>query len=284
MNSGPTEDDAGSIDTVEDVEAEVALSPKVRGNHPDLSHVKAIYFDLDDTLCAYWEASKFGLHQAFKREGPEGYTPNEMIKHWASAFRGFGPTLKQTGWYPIYLKTGEPTRVEQMRLALMEIGIADDARAIRLSQIYAQERDRALRLFSETLEVLGVLQGRFPLGLVTNGPADVQRQEIETLGIERFFDHIFIEGEMGEGKPNPVVFERAAKAVNQEAKNLLFVGNSYTHDVWPALNAGWHAVWVRRSTDVAPSATGPENAPHGAPPPDATISDLSDLLVMLGLR
>ena len=206
-----------------------------------------------------------------------------MIKHWASAFRRFGPGLKQTGWYSIYLKTGEPTRTEQMRLALLELGIVDGDRAAKLSSIYADERDKALRLFEETPKILDKLHGKYPLGLVTNGPADVQRQEIETLGLTRYFDNIFIEGEMGEGKPNPAVFTRAAEAVGVAPGNLLFVGNSYIHDVRPAIDAGWHAVWVRRSTDVPPSASGPESAPHGAPAPDAIIGDLSELLPMLGI-
>lgn len=286
MNS---QDEIDSNPAVDDANAEPGLSsraapgPAKGMSNPDLKHIKGIYFDLDDTLCSYWEASKFALFRAFELHGPDGYTPQEMVKHWASAFRSFGPSLKQTGWYPIYLKTGEPTRTEQMRLALLEIGIVDQDRAIKLSAAYAQERDRALRLFDETLKVLEKLHGTYPLGLVTNGPADVQRQEVETLDLTRFFDHIYIEGEMGEGKPNPTVFTRAAEAMGLAPAELLFVGNSYVHDVRPALDAGWHAVWVRRPTDVPPSASGPETAPHGSPTPDAIISDLTDLFAMLGI-
>ena len=52
-----------------------ALAPP---GSPDLSGVRAVYFDLDDTLCAYWEASKFALRRAFEDHGPEGYTADEM--------------------------------------------------------------------------------------------------------------------------------------------------------------------------------------------------------------
>ncbi len=280
MESNPTIEDANAEPTLA---ARSEPGPSNKVGAPNLSHIKAIYFDLDDTLCSYWEASKFALFRAFELHGPQGFPAQEMIKHWASAFRSFGPSLKQTGWYPVYLKSGEPTRTEQMRLALLEIGIVDQDRAQRLSAAYADERDKALRLFEETKSVLEKLHGRYPLGLVTNGPADVQRQEIETLELTHYFDNIFIEGEMGEGKPNPTVFARASEAVNTGPEHLLFVGNSYVHDVKPALDAGWHAVWVRRPTDVPPSATGPETAPHGSPAPDAVICDLSDLLPMLGI-
>jgi putative hydrolase of the HAD superfamily len=254
----------------------------------DLRHIKAIYFDLDDTLCGYWEASKFGLRRAFEEHGPEGFTSDEMVQHWAAAFREFSPTLKQTGWYAGYLKAGEPTRTEQMRLTLLRMGIVDAERAERLSEAYMRERDQALRLFDDAIEVLDTLRGRYPLGLITNGPADIQRMEIATLGIEKYFDHILIEGELGEGKPKPSVFRRAEELVGCAPNEILFVGNSYAHDVEPAIAAGWHAVWVRRATDVPPSAgpgqSQPESKQEEAPDPDAIIGDLLDLLPMLGIE
>jgi putative hydrolase of the HAD superfamily len=254
----------------------------------DLRHIKAIYFDLDDTLCGYWEASKFGLRRAFEEHGPEGFTSDEMVRHWAAAFREFSPTLKETGWYEGYLKTGEPTRTEQMRLTLLRMGVVDQSRAERLSQAYMRERDQALRLFDDAIEVLDKLRGRYPLGLITNGPADIQRMEIATLGIEPYFEQILIEGELGEGKPKPSVFRRAEELVGCDRNDILFVGNSYAHDVEPALEAGWRAVWVRRPTDVPPSAgpgqSQPEPRREGAPEPDAIIGHLVDLLPMLGIE
>ena len=150
-----------------------------------------------------------------------------------------------------------------------------------------RERDGALALFEETPEVLEALHGRYPLGLITNGPADIQRMEIATLGLERFFDHILIEGEMGEGKPRPSVFRHAESLMGVCASEILFVGNSYAHDVAPALEAGWHAIWVRRATDVPPSAgpgsSEPERLPEGGAEPDAVVGNLRDVLPMLGL-
>lgn len=244
---------------------------------PDFTRIKAIYFDLDDTLCGYWDASKIGLRQAFAEEGPEGYTPEELVQAWATAFREFAPSLKKTGWYPIYLKTGEPTRTEQMRRTLAVLDIVDEERAARLSQRYMELRDANLRLFSDAIEILDDLKARYPLGLITNGPADIQRQEIATLGIEHYFNHFFIEGEMGEGKPKPAVFERARAAMGVENHEILMVGNSFAHDVTAALDAGWHAVWIRRASDVPPSATHPELPPEGAPIPDAIVGSLTEL-------
>lgn len=248
---------------------------------PDFTGVKAIYFDLDDTLCGYWNASKIGLRQAFAEFGPEGFTPEELVQAWAIAFRDFAPSLKLTGWYPIYLEKGEPTRTEQMRRTLAVLDIVDEDRAAKLSERYMRLRDSNLRLFSDAIEVLDDVKARYPLGLITNGPADIQRQEIATLGIEKYFDHFFIEGEMGEGKPKPAVFDRATAAMGVEPHEILMVGNSFAHDVTPALQAGWHAVWIRRASDVPPSATHPESRPEGAPIPDAIVGSLRELRSLL---
>lgn len=253
---------------------------------PDFSRIRAIYFDLDDTLCAYWDASKIGLRRAFETHPVPTLVADEMMRHWAAAFRDFAPTLKDKGWYQGYLKSGAPTRLEQMRLTLLRAGVDDATHAQRLSDTYMYERDKALALFPDAIQVLTALKPRYPLGLITNGPADIQRQEIETLGLAPFCDHIFVEGEVGEGKPLQSVFRRAEAAVGCPPEEILFVGNSYDHDMAPAIQAGWHTAWIRRPSDVPPSAD-PANppkhkdAPPGAPLPDVVIRDLADLLPLI---
>lgn len=253
---------------------------------PDFSKVRAVYFDLDDTLCAYWDASKLGLRTAFDTHPVSGQTSEDMVRHWATAFRDFAPYLKQTGWYEGYLKSGQPTRIEQMRLTLLQAGVDDPEHAKRLSETYMVSRDLALALFPDALDLLDYLKPKYPLGLITNGPADIQRQEVETLKLTDYFKHIFIEGEVGEGKPLASVFERARAAVDCQPHEILYIGNSYDHDIAPAIKAGWRTVWVRRESDVPPSADleNPpkhKDAPEGAAEPDLVIGELSELFPLL---
>jgi HAD superfamily hydrolase (TIGR01509 family) len=249
---------------------------------PDFFEVRGVYFDLDDTLCAYWDASKIGLRKTFEAHPVEGVSSEEMVRHWAAAFRDFAPTLKQTGWYPGYLASGDPTRLEQMRLTLMRVGIDNPNHAADLSATYRRTRDEALALFPDALDLLVYLKQKYPLGLITNGPADIQREEVVTLNLEEFFEHIFIEGEVGEGKPLQSVFKKAQEAMGFEPRELLFVGNSYDHDIAPAIEAGWRTVWIRRESDIPPSADVdkeplPKEKPSGAPDPDAVIDNLAIL-------
>lgn len=253
---------------------------------PIFAEVRAIYFDLDDTLCAYWDAARAGLLRTFKEFCSDLGEAEEVLQHWATEFRAFCPTLKQTGWYDNYLKRGEPTRTELMRLVLLRFGIDDSSRARQLGDRYNAYRGEALALFEDAEAVLTELKKMYPLGLITNGPADTQRQEIATLGITRYFQNIFIEGEMGKGKPHADVFHGAERAVNEPPEKILFVGNSYAHDIAPAINHGWRTAWVRRPSDVPPSSGDhnpePESLPIGAHPPDLTIGRLTELLSALG--
>ncbi len=254
---------------------------------PLFAEVRAIYFDLDDTLCGYWKAAGTGLRNTFSALSQDLGSPEKMVEHWATEFRAYCTTLKQTGWYENYLKFGEPSRTELMRLTLLRLGLDDPVRARQLSDRYAHERDKALALFEETEEVLELLKPRFQLGLITNGPADVQRQEFTTLQLDRFIEHVFIEGEMGRGKPLIEVFHQAQAAVGLDPHQILFVGNSYGHDIAPGINAGWRTAWIRRPTDVPPSTAAeearPESLPIGAAEPDITINSLREVLPHLNL-
>lgn len=255
------------------------------GHKPIFADVKVIYFDLDDTLCAYWDAAKKGLRLAFEDHPEHGKTTDEMIAQWGEAFREFSPTIKDTHWYPKYLESGETTRVELMRRVLERVGVYDEDLAEQLSHTYYVERHAALELFPEVPEVLAALHKKFKLGLITNGPADIQRQEIETLHLREYLDYVLIEGEMGIGKPAPAVMERAETLSGFKGGEILFVGNSYKHDVVPALEFGWRNAWIRRPSDVPPtSKTGkPEPKPEGAPDPEVTINDLRELLPLIGI-
>lgn len=247
--------------------------------------IRAVVFDLDDTLCAYWESSKRALRQSFAELAPEGLTAEELYSSWAETFRPFSKQLKTTPWYATYLLKGEPTRTEQMRQALERHGIIDLLLAEELSKRYHTLRDVYLELFPESLEVLEKVGAHYPLGLITNGPADIQREEIARCGIERYFKAILVEGEMGYGKPDQRVFRLAESKLGCKPHEILMIGNSYSSDIRPAVEAGWQTVWILRPTDLPPSAAHelPEEKPADGPEPDRRVGDLREILPILGL-
>ena len=253
------------------------------------SDVRAVYFDLDDTLCGYWDACKVALRECFVEHGPEGHEVEALVCRWAEAFRAFAPGLRDLGLYEGYLRSGAHTRAEQMRRTLRLLEIENEELALRMGAHYGERRDASLALFPDAIPVLDRLRAaHYRMGLITNGPADVQRQEVETLALADYFDPIYIEGEVGYGKPDERVLRNAALAVDLPPERILFVGNSYRHDIEPAVRAGWRTAWVRRPSDVPPSADpsmagAPEDRPEGSPAPDVEIANLVELLPLLGM-
>lgn len=236
--------------------------------------IRAVFFDLDDTLCAYWAASRKGLREAIDSANL-GIDTDEVIHAWREVFATFSKEIKSDPWYRRYLESGEPTRTEHLRRTLVKLGIASEEKAKEISREYARLRDRYLVLFPEARPLLEHLRGRYVLGLITNGPADVQRQEIETLDIAQYFDHIFIEGEVKIGKPEIEIFEAARKMCGFEPHQMLFVGNAFEHDVQGAKNAGWWAIWANRGEEVDPGTE---------PRPDAEIMHLYEVCDWLGIE
>ena len=215
----------------------------------ETENIKAIYFDLDDTLCGYISAAHSGLRKAFKENLLDGLTLEEMVQSWVEAFAQFYPTLRASGWYERYLKCGETTRTEVMRIMLSNLGVNDPKLAKKLSHEYSKYRLEELSLFPGAKDCLENLHGKYKLGLMTNGPADVQRDELKRLGIEKYFDCIFIEGELGFGKPDKKVFGMAEDAVGCSPHEILMIGNSYRHDILPAIEKGWNTCWIHAGNE-----------------------------------
>lgn len=238
-----------------------------------MSEVRAVYFDLDDTLCAYWKASRQALREAFG-EARLSASVDEAMDAWRRVFATFSEEVKRDPWYQHYLESGEPTRTEHLRRTLVLLS-EDDALAESISRRYALLRNEYLSLFPEAKPLLSTLRGKYQLGLITNGPADVQRSEIESLSIEGYFDHILIEGEMRVGKPARDIFDLAAQKWSYNPAEMLFVGNSFDHDVVGAKNAGWQAIWMNPEGEEIPK----DAVVH----PDKVITNLLEVLDYLGL-
>lgn len=246
--------------------------------------VKAVFFDLDDTLCAYWDAAKHGLRATFESANIPNVSPEQLMEAWVIEFRQFCPHLAAQGWKDRYLQHGETTRTELMRRTLSLVGMESIPIAAKLSETYGAERNNALQLFPDAAHLLDRLQGHVPLGIMTNGPADIQRQELQTLGIESQFQCFLIEGELGFGKPDPLVFDRAEQFAGASGSEIVMIGNSFAHDIIPAIERGWQTAWVRRPSDVPPSAkkeSSPEPIPTEGPEPTLIVGSLDEIPVTL---
>jgi len=161
-------------------------------------------------------------------------------------------------------------RREVAHLALKDVGLDDAALAQQIGDTYHSLRDAGLQPFAEAIDTVAWLRDSgCRLALLTNGSADMQRNKINRFGLADLFDLILIEGELGFGKPDPRVYERALDSLGVGPTDSWMVGDNLEWDVAQPQRHGIYAIWV--------DARG-RGLPAGYPvQPDRIIQRLSDL-------
>jgi putative hydrolase of the HAD superfamily len=138
--------------------------------------------------------------------------------------------------------------VGRLQLTLEELGVKEPRRsnlATRAWSDYLAEWPRQTSFYPDTPAVLGQLQGRYKLGVVTNfmdGPT--ARRVFYNLGYGKIFSSLVVSAEVGYMKPAPILFERALKELGSRPENALMVGDTYAADVLGARALGMRCVLI----------------------------------------
>ena len=161
-------------------------------------------------------------------------------------------------------------RREVVVLALAELGSEDGDIARAIASTYAGMRHAAMRPFDGAVETVRWLrESGCRLALVTNGSGADQRDKIERFGLAELFDHVFIEGELGFGKPDPRVYRRALDALGTAPSEAWMVGDHLEWEVAVPKRLGLTAIWVDRHGSGVPAGCDPV--------PDRVIRSLAEL-------
>lgn len=107
---------------------------------------------------------------------------------------------------------------------------------------------------------------RCSLGIVTNGRDFYQKNKIEALGIEDFFDTIVTSGALKIKKPNPYIFHYALDQLNAKAGESVFVGDNLEADIIPAQRMGFYTI---------------HKIKEKSSPADKVTNDLMDIPVLI---
>ena len=186
---------------------------------------------------------------------------------WAT-FVGEGSDLAALcEWAPAY-------RLESWRRALAEFGVHDAALAAALADAFPCERRTRHLVYPDVVPALHALRERqHRVAVVTNGVPDLQREKLRGAGLDAQFDAVVISGEVGVGKPDPLIFLAAAERLGVDPALVVMVGDSLRRDVVGAQRAGMRGVWLNRA-----GATPAGDASR----PDGVIADLHELPTIVG--
>lgn len=210
-----------------------------------LLRVKALLFDLDDTLLDY----SGGVDESWRDAGKIC-----CVQAGVDVEAFLGAVVESRRWFWSDATRHRAERVNMPRAwqriaahALTTLGVTCDGLDAALAHEYAARRREVMRLFPESLEILDLLRRRgVPLGLVTNGDASQQRDKIERFGLASYFEVMVIEGEFGAGKPDEAVFRHALDHIGVAPRDTWMVGDHLEFDVDGSQRLGLRGIWIDR--------------------------------------
>jgi putative hydrolase of the HAD superfamily len=210
--------------------------------------LRGVLFDLDGTLAdtALAEREAWDALSAVIETHVPALERDELRRRYERVFE-----QHWTGYLEGRLEFSE-YRWNRLREAIAPWAELDQA----LFEAYRQEKRRTvehLRLFDDAIPTVRMLRAQgLRVGLLTNGPSELQRRKLAVTGIEPELEGIAISEEIGAAKPDPRAFVLAAAMLDLEPAETAMVGDSPVYDIAGAHAAGCSpAVLVTWGLDLA---------------------------------
>ncbi len=228
--------------------------------------IKAVFFDIDDTLFDSTTLAAMARINAIKAMMESGLPVKNITK-------GYNMLMK------IVEKYG-PNYDRHFDRLLEILENARDPRIIAAGVIaYHDTKQAYLKPEPEVVPTLIALRDEgYKLGIVSNGRSVKQWEKIIRLGLQHFFNVVVISEEAGSEKPDPRIFQRALNELQIEPEESVYVGDHLKIDIAGANRAGMISVKIRRGKHKY------EKASESNMEPRYVIRKLSDLLRIVERR
>lgn len=210
---------------------------------------KVLFLDMDGTFLDFHAAEREAFGRALNKAG---------IASGEERYRLYS-AVNDSLWKAYERGEIEKQEIRDCRFTKLfeALGISGDGIAV--------ERDYELflgeghALIPDAREVLEYLYKKFPLYVVTNGFAAVQRNRLHLSGLDRLMKQVFISEEIGWQKPRKEFFEVCFARMEDQAapEEILLIGDSLSSDIRGAKNAGIDSCWfcpdgTENGTDLRP--------------------------------
>lgn len=235
--------------------------------------IKAVFFDLDNTLCdsdTAWDIATGETFQLLRKHEPD-VSEAAITKAWTAVHQElFGQLNAGKG-------SMAELRDKRFQCLFQELGLPQGTITEELNNFLSSRYLTSLRLY-EDVTVLEALH-TYHVGIVTNGAhdnhTDSQFSKVQHLGLSKRIQSLTISDEVGVRKPNIKVFTVASERAGVLPKEVVFVGDSIENDIVGANRVGMTSVLIDRKSDGRIPETGDER-------PDYVVSNLHDVLSCLG--
>lgn len=203
-------------------------------------HIRAVTFDLDDTLFDFQSRMNAGAEQvveALVHSHPHASgraTVALFHQLWSAATAEAEAGGAAVDW-PEVRKRG----IERL---VIECECHEERLVDELTALYFSHRHAPTPPFEDAAAAVRQLAGRLPLGIISNA-----NSRLEQLGLADLFRVVLGPRSTPYRKPDVRIFHQAAADLGCLPAELLHVGDHWEHDAVGALRAGCQAALYRRS-------------------------------------
>jgi len=190
--------------------------------------IKGIVFDLDDTLIDQkaWIFDKLEIvYEQYTHKLPD----KDLFMFAAYQFLEEG-------------KRG--TLIDELK---HKFQLSENLR-IDLIESFRKANPKNIQVYNDVVHNIAKLkQHGYKIGLLTDNPVPSQQQKIKMLEFKSYFDVIILSMEFSREKPDPILFEKMAKKLDENFDQLAMVGDNLCRDCYGAIKAGYgKAFYIER--------------------------------------
>ena len=221
--------------------------------------IKAIFFDLDDTLFQYKAA-------------------NAKVKAELKAVEYFcrkHSKFKLADTFDVFtkIKTGIKKRFPDLPVRddrgywIVEFLRAEhqfDGKLAReiLDEFWKHSLENVDGFYDAEVLLKYLKKKGYKLGVITNGIRKWQLKRLRATGFYKYFDHLTSTSEVGFAKPDHAVYKLALKKAGVRASQAVMIGDNPHKDILPANQLGMKTVWLRRGKRYYYPVIGKEKADY----------------------
>ncbi len=221
--------------------------------------LKAIFFDMDETLCGTSQADKVAGQEFatwIKATYPQLTDPKTFLQRYLQ-----GVYKKLNAEFPqlvSLLPDENAFRCGLIKTILAEQNIEVSAEQAQQAQsFFDSARMNAFDFLPGVKEMLVELRQHYTLVVITNGPIFSQHPKLAATNMSEWVDHIIVGGEEPEEKPAASIFHKALNLAGVKPQESLHIGDSLAADIAGANDMEILSVWVNptgteNSTDIEP--------------------------------
>lgn len=210
--------------------------------------IRAIGFDLDNTLFDHTEAAATAMHRLIDAKGWTYVGEESLGNEWHRI---------ETIYFSQYA-TGVMTLMEHRRARMREFLVSTDAQVDErefdeLWNDYVFHYSNSWVAYSDAHAALSELKSSgYKMAVLTNGQQAQQEAKLKAIGLSDMFEACLAIGTVEALKPDPRAFAQLCRVLDCEPEEVLFIGDDIDVDVRASIRAGLHGVWLNRDSLATP--------------------------------